>query len=123
MLPMRRIVWTNRAMKFWPIIFGLLLMQHAYAQTTNNSSKFFPYSWTRDTLTSGLRLVTVPTDDKNLVTVYVVVRTGSRNEVEPGKSAFADFSEHKMSRGSENSTSDQRQAIMKKAGAEENAYT
>src|SRR5688572_23865035 len=123
MLAARLIVWTNRAMKFWPIICGLLLMQSAFAQTTNNNSKFFPYPWTLDTLTNGLRLVTVPTEHKNLVSFYIVVRTGSRNEVEPGKSGFAHFFEHMMFRGSENFTSDQREAIMKKAGAAANAYT
>jgi zinc protease len=52
-----------------------------------------------------------------------VVRVGSRNEVEPGKSGFAHFFEHMMFRGSENYSSEQRDAIMKKAGAESNAYT
>jgi zinc protease len=51
------------------------------------------------------------------------VRTGSRNEIEPGKSGFAHFFEHMMFRGSENYTPEQRDAVMKKAGAEVNAYT
>ena len=72
---------------------------------------------------NGLRLVTVPTDYPNLVAFYAVVRAGSRNEVEPGKSGFAHFFEHMMFRGSENYTSDQRDAILKRAGAEANAYT
>jgi zinc protease len=110
------------AMRFWPIVCGLFLMQTVFAQT-NSSSKFFPYPWTLDTLTNGLRLITVPTEHKNLVAFYIIVRTGSRNEVEPGKSGFAHFFEHMMFRGSENFTSDERDAIMKKAGAESNAYT
>jgi zinc protease len=67
--------------------------------------------------------VTVPTEHKNLVAFYAVVRTGSRNEVEEGKTGFAHFFEHMMFRGSENFTSSQRDAVMKKAGAEANAYT
>jgi zinc protease len=110
-------------MKIWrPIICGLLLMQSAFAQT-NFSSKFFPYAWSSDTLTNGLRVVTVPTEHKNLVSLYIVVRTGSRNEVEPGKSGFAHFFEHMMFRGSEHFSSEQRDKLMKKAGAEANAYT
>ncbi len=115
-------------MRFWPLICGLLWMQTGFAQTnslskSNLTTKFFPYPWTADTLTNGLRLVTVPTEHKNLVAFYIVVRTGSRNEVEKGKSGFAHFFEHMMFRGSEHFTSDRRDAIMKKAGAESNAYT
>lgn len=109
-------------MKFGPIICGVLLMQAVFAQT-NNPAKFFPYPWSSDTLSNGLSVVTVPTEHKNLVAFYIVVRTGSRNEIEPGKSGFAHFFEHMMFRGSKNFTSEQRDAIMKKAGAESNAYT
>src|SRR5262245_14454437 len=109
-------------MKFGPLICGLLLMQSAFAQT-NSNSKFFPYPWTIDSLTNGMHIVTVPTEHRNLIACYIVVRTGSRNEVEPGKSGFAHFFEHMMFRGSERYSSEQRDAIMKKAGAESNAYT
>lgn len=95
----------------------------ARAQATNLPARFFPYRWASETLTNGLRLVTVPTEHTNLVAFYVIVRTGSRNEVEPGKTGFAHFFEHMMFRGSERFTSQQRDAIMKKAGAEANAYT
>jgi zinc protease len=89
----------------------------------NVTNKFFPYQYSLDTLTNGLRVVTVPTEHKNLVALYIVVRVGSRNEVEAGKSGFAHFFEHMMFRGSENYTPEQRDAILKKAGAESNAYT
>src|SRR5215213_10039818 len=86
-------------------------------------SKLFPYPYTIDDLPNGLRLVTVPTDYPNLVSLYVVVAAGSRNEVEAGKSGFAHFFEHMMFRGSENYTPEQREAIFTRAGAETNAYT
>lgn len=85
--------------------------------------KLFPYNYTVDDLPNGLRLVTIPTDYPNLVALYIVVQTGSRNEVEPGKSGYAHFFEHMMFRGSENYTPTQRDAILKRAGAEANAYT
>lgn len=122
----------EQTMKLWLIIClaaAVLAATPARAQpahpaaTGTNGAKFFPYPWTADTLTNGLRLVTVPTEHKNLVALYIIVRTGSRNEVEPGKSGFAHFFEHMMFRGSENFSSDQRDALMKKAGAEANAYT
>ncbi|MEO8427128.1 MAG: pitrilysin family protein [Verrucomicrobiota bacterium] len=85
--------------------------------------KFFPYPYTIDDLPNALRLITVPTDNPNLVALYVVVQTGSRNEVEPGKSGYAHFFEHMMFRGSERFTSEQRDAVLKRAGAAVNAYT
>ena len=93
----------------------------AFAQT--GQRKLFPYAYHIDDLPNGLRLVTVPTDYPNLVALYIVVQAGSRNEIEPGKTGFAHFFEHMMFRGSENYTSDQREAIFKRAGAETNAYT
>jgi zinc protease len=110
-------------MRFWPLILSAFLVQGALAQSTNAVPKFFPYDWSLDTLSNGLSVVTVPTEHKNLVALYIIVRTGSRNEVEPGKSGFAHFFEHIMFRGSEHFTAAQREAIMKKAGAESNAYT
>jgi zinc protease len=85
--------------------------------------KIFPYQYTIDDLPNGLRLVTVPTDFPNLVALYIVVQTGSRNEVEPGKSGYAHFFEHLMFRGSKNFTAEQRDEILKRAGASSNANT
>ncbi len=92
-------------------------------QKEQKAQKLFPYNYSIDDLPNGLRLITVPTDYPNLVALYIVVQTGSRNEVEPGKTGFAHFFEHMMFRGSENYTSEQRDAILKSAGADPNAYT
>ena len=96
--------------------------------TTPHSSqaekqKIFPYEYTIDDLPNGLRLVTIPTDFPNIVAVYTVVRAGARNEVEHGKSGYAHLFEHLMFRGSEHYTPEQRDAILKRAGADDNAYT
>ena len=87
------------------------------------SRKAFAYDYTIDDLPNGLRLVTVPTDYPNLVALYIVVQTGSRNEIEKGKSGYAHLFEHLMFRGSEHYTGQQRDEILKKAGASDNAYT
>ncbi len=93
------------------------------AVSQQQTKKLFPYDYSIDDLPNGLRLITVPTDYPNLVALYIVVQTGSRNEVEPGKSGYAHLFEHLMFRGSENFTSEQRDEILKLAGAESNAYT
>ena len=67
--------------------------------------KFFPFPHTIDDLPNGLRLIAVPTDNPNLVALHIVVQTGSRYEVELGKSGYAHFFEHMMFRGSERFTS------------------
>jgi zinc protease len=107
------------------LLFGvLLLLCSPLAMAAQQpEQKLFPYDYTIDDLPNGLRLVTVPTDYPNLVSLYIVVNTGSRNEVEAGKSGYAHFFEHMMFRGSENYTAEQRDAILKRAGASANAYT
>jgi zinc protease len=65
----------------------------------------------------------VPTDYPNMVALYTVVRAGSRDEVEAGKSGYAHLFEHLMFRGSENYTPEQRDALLKRAGADSNAST
>src|SRR5260221_5947540 len=87
------------------------------------SRKAFAYDYNIDDLPNGLRVVTVPTDYPNLVALYIVVQTGSRNEPEKGKSGYAHLFEHLMFRGSEHYSGQERDAILKKAGADSNAYT
>src|SRR5580693_4039138 len=70
-----------------------------FATTLFAASKIFPYPYVQEDLPNGLRLITIPTDYPNIVSLYIVVHTGSRNEVEPGKSGFAHLFEHLMFRG------------------------
>ena len=104
-------------------VWVLLLFVVPIATAQQGDGKLFPYDYAIDDLPNGLRLVTVPTDYPNLVALYIVVQTGSRNEVEPGKSGYAHLFEHVMFRGSENYSSEERDAILKRAGAESNAST
>jgi len=87
------------------------------------SRKLFPYNYSIDDLPNGLRVITVPTDYPNLVALYIVVTTGSRNEIETGKSGYAHLFEHLMFLGSEHYIGQQRDDILKLAGADANAYT
>ena len=108
---------------------GLLLLLSiaavSFAQESPKATtrKLIPYDYYIDDLPNDLRVVTIPTDYPNLVAFYIVVGTGSRNEVEPGKSGYAHFFEHLMFRGSENYPADARDVILQRAGAATNAYT
>ena len=108
-------------MKFL-LIASLLLCLPALG-LAQKSRKAFAYDYTIDDLPNGLRVITIPTDYPNLVALYIVVQTGSRNEIEKGKSGYAHLFEHLMFRGSEHYTGQQRDQILKKAGANDNAYT
>jgi zinc protease len=78
---------------------------------------------TEGTLANGLKVIVVPTGFPNLVSVQIPVQTGSRNEVEPGKSGFAHFFEHLMFRGTPGNPPKKFREIMGKAGARDNAST
>lgn len=83
----------------------------------------FPYSYDQHDFANGLRLITVPAPFPNVVSFYVVVSAGSRNEVEPGKSGFAHFFEHMMFRGTPEYPPERYEAVMQECGASSNAYT
>jgi zinc protease len=87
------------------------------------SADVLPFKATEKTLPNGLKVIIVPTGFPNLVSIQIPVQTGSRNEVEPGKSGFAHFFEHMMFRGTKQYSPEQYQAILTKAGARQNAYT
>ena len=83
----------------------------------------FPFPVTEKTLANGLKVYVVAFDSPGLVAYYSVVRTGSRNEVEPGKSGFAHFFEHLMFRGSQHYSPEKYTAVIKEMGADSNAFT
>ena len=80
-----------------------------------------PFQATERTLANGLKVIAVPTGFPNLVSIQIPVQTGSRNEVEPGKSGFAHFFEHLMFRGTPRTPPEKYREIMGKAGARDNA--
>ncbi|CDG83312.1 M16 family metallopeptidase [Janthinobacterium agaricidamnosum] len=82
-----------------------------------------PFKATEKTLANGLKIIIVPTGFPNIVSLQIPVQTGSRNEVEPGKSGFAHFFEHMMFRGTKAYPPEKYQDIITKSGARQNAYT
>ncbi len=79
------------------LTIGTFLCTQAFAA----DGDVFPYAIHKDTLDNGLQVVTVPFDSPGIVSFYVVVRVGSREEVEEGVTGFAHFFEHCMFRGTE----------------------
>jgi zinc protease len=88
-----------------------------------DSAGVLPFNATEKTLANGLKVIVVPTGFPNLVSIQIPVQTGSRNEVEPGKSGFAHFFEHLMFRGTPDTPPERYRQIMAKAGARDNAAT
>ncbi|HEY4223355.1 MAG TPA: pitrilysin family protein [Myxococcota bacterium] len=91
--------------------------------TAANAAPIFPYEMQQTTLDNGLRVVVVPTDARGMFSLYSVVGTGSRDEVEAGHSGFAHFFEHMMFRGTKKYSADQRVALLTSLGVEENGFT
>jgi zinc protease len=92
-------------------------------EVAQEPSKIFDMPYLMRDLDNGLRVIVVPTDYPDIVTIQIPVQTGSRNEIEPGKTGFAHFFEHMMFRGTEKYPADVYADILKKAGADQNAYT
>ena len=91
--------------------------------STSGAGVAFPFPVKEKTLPNGLRVYVVGFDSPGLVAYYSVVRTGSRNEVEAGKSGFAHFFEHMMFHGTEKYTLDAYNGVIKQMGADSNAFT
>ncbi len=104
-------------------IVCLLVAGAVAALPADAPRKVFPYAYDQHDFANGLRLVTIPTDYPNVVSVFIVVQTGSRNEIEPGKSGFAHLFEHLMFRGTATYPPEKYQAALKAAGAASNAFT
>lgn len=88
-----------------------------------SAQRIFPYDIKEHVLPNGLKVFVVPYNSPGIVAYYTVVRTGSRNEVEPGKTGFAHFFEHMMFRGTEKYSDVEYNRILKLLGADSNAWT
>jgi zinc protease len=104
------------------ISFLCLLLIFA-APLTLKASKIFPYEYTIVELENGFKVVSIPLPNPNIISYYTIVRSGSRNEVEPGKSGFAHFFEHMMFKGTENMSPEEYDNFLSEIGAGTNAFT
>lgn len=97
--------------------------QNNSKQMAQSDAKVFTQPYDMRELDNGLKVIVVKTDYPGVVSLQIPVQTGSRNEVEPGKSGFAHFFEHMMFRGTENYSQEEYGAMLKEVGADQNAYT
>jgi zinc protease len=95
----------------------------AHAAAKPAGAKVFPYQVHQATLPNGMKVVVIPFDSPGVVAYWTVVRAGSRDEIEPGRSGFAHFFEHMMFRGTEKYPRDKYNDILKGLGADHNAFT
>ncbi|HUI09273.1 MAG TPA: pitrilysin family protein [Bacteroidota bacterium] len=107
-----------------PLLAGLCLLSLlAFFSAPAMSDAIFPYKVTTAVLPNGLKVIMIPMDAPGLVAYYSVVRTGSRDEIEPGRSGYAHFFEHMMFRGTKKYPGSVYDSIVTSIGASANAYT
>ncbi|PTX98581.1 pitrilysin family protein [Opitutus sp. ER46] len=107
----------------WRRFLPALLLAATAVCGSPASAAVFPYAYTKEVLPNGLTVIVVPMESPGVVAYYSIVRTGSRDEVEAGKSGFAHFFEHMMFRGTAKYPSDAYEAIITRMGASTNAFT
>ncbi|MBI5325042.1 MAG: insulinase family protein [Ignavibacteriae bacterium] len=86
-------------------------------------NKTFPYEYKVKSLDNGLKVIMIPMQSNGIVAYYSVVRTGSRDEWEPGHTGFAHFFEHMMFRGTKRYPGRVYDSLVTSMGADANAYT
>ena len=88
-------------MKNIRLLLFVLLASTAFVQAQTAANNILPYPILQKKMPNGLNVVTIPYDSPGLAAFYIVVRVGSRDEVETGKTGFAHFFEHMMFRGTD----------------------
>lgn len=112
-----------RPLQAWVGAVIVSLAAYGIMTSTAQAAAVFPYPYTQEVLSNGLKVIVVPMESPGQVAYYSVVRTGSRDEVEAGKSGFAHFFEHMMFRGTKKFPADVYENIVTSIGASANAYT
>jgi zinc protease len=102
------------------IILGVISFSFASSLA---SAGTFPFAYEQETLPNGLKVIVVPLDTPGLITYFSIVRTGSRDEVEPGRSGYAHFFEHMMFRGTKTLPGPEYDRTVIGLGADANAFT
>jgi zinc protease len=97
--------------------------REAHARRRMPEPRVFPYPVHQKTLVNGLTVIVIPMPGSGMVSVRTVVRTGSRDEYEPGHTGFAHFFEHIMFRGTKRFPEAERERALTSMGASSNADT
>ena len=105
------------------LITALLMVLLSASAFSGEGEKILPYPIYQHQLENGLNIVTVPFDSPGLAAFYIVMRVGSRNEIEKGVTGFAHFFEHMMFRGTDKYPREKYNEVLKLTGAGANANT
>ena len=105
------------------LVVLLSLVAGSLPADQQGGQRFFPYPYENYVLDNGFKTILIPFKGSGLVAYYTVVRTGSRDEWEPGHSGFAHFFEHMMFRGTKKYPSEEYNRVVSEMGADANAYT
>jgi zinc protease len=106
-----------------PARLTLLSMLSSLIVSGAIGQSIFPYHVHKEALSNGLKVLLVPMESHGLISYYTIVRTGSRDEVEPGRSGYAHFFEHMMFRGTKKYPAHEYDKIVTGIGADANAST
>lgn len=105
-------------------LVALSLFATAVAAAPEVHNGFFPYEIHRETLDNGLDVIVIPTPEfKDVLCYNTLVLTGSRNEIEPGKSGLAHLFEHILFRHKWQGEVNGYDMAVGDMGAFNNAYT
>ncbi len=108
-------------LKFIPLGLSFLLL--LAPPSPSQASNVFPYNYKVEELENGLKVVSIPLSNPYIISYYTIVRSGSRNEIEPGKSGFAHFFEHMMFKGTKKVPRPAYDEFLTRLGAGTNGYT
>lgn len=108
----------------FPILLCVLCFLNRPAAAAPTAETFhFPYPLKVVDLANGFRAVMVPMPTPGVVNFQTIVRAGSRNELEPGRTGYAHFFEHMMFRGTARYDEGSYGRILAMLGADGNAST
>jgi zinc protease len=105
------------------LLLAALAAAAAPAAPAADTSKAFPFPVEVHSLPNGLRVVFIEYDAPGLVAYYTLMRVGSRNEVEKGRSGYAHFFEHMMFRGTKQHSAEDYNSTVTRLGLNTNAFT
>src|SRR4051812_23605699 len=101
----------------------MLMILLALSGTAEAKTSVFQLPHRSVTLPNGLRVFLVRYPSPGAVAYQLLVRAGSRNEIEKGKSGFAHFFEHLMFRGTKKMSAKDFGSLYTRLGCENNAAT
>jgi zinc protease len=90
-----------RTIAITALILGLVAVAAGWGPPAGQDDAIFPFDYEKVVLDNGFTAYLIDGGAPGQIAYVSMVRTGSRDEVEPGRSGYAHFFEHMMFRGTE----------------------